>query len=178
MNAVDLRKNEYQIVKDRIEYNRSKTKDKRKDNAFISIKIIPEAKLLLAKYKYLSKRYATNENLNAALSVGMRQISELIGIPGVTFYWAWHSFANHARNVCKKSKDDVALALNHVDQSRKITDVYLEKDWAIIDEVQEAVLKMLRDLDNNQPKFHFQLQKLFKTRYNNLRVTFGMYFNC
>lgn len=178
MNAVDFRNGEYQIANNRLEYNRSKTKDKRKDNAFISINIIPEAQPLVMKYKDLPARYSTNENLNAALSSGMRQIAQLTGISGVTFYWARHSFANIARNICRKSKDDVALALNHVDQSRKITDVYLAKDWTIIDEVQESVMKLLRDLDKNQTTFYFQLQKLFKSKYNNLRVTFGVYLNC
>jgi hypothetical protein len=48
MNAVDfynLRKKE--IKNDRIEYNRAKTKGRRRDNAFISIKLIDEAKPIL-----------------------------------------------------------------------------------------------------------------------------------
>jgi hypothetical protein len=63
----------------------------------------------------------------------------------LTFYAARHTFGNLARNTCRKSKDDVALALNHVDQSHKVTDIYLEKDWKIVDEVQEAVLNLLRE---------------------------------
>jgi hypothetical protein len=57
----------------------------------------------------------------------MKVVSGLIENPGVTFYWARHSFGNLARNTCRKSKDDVALALNHVDHGRRTTDIYLEK---------------------------------------------------
>jgi hypothetical protein len=56
MNAADLHACDYQIIDDRIEYNRSKTKEKRRDRAFTSIKIIPEAEALLNKYRNLSKR--------------------------------------------------------------------------------------------------------------------------
>ncbi|MDB5148886.1 MAG: hypothetical protein JWQ57_2906 [Mucilaginibacter sp.] len=182
MNAADLHACDYQIIDHRIEYNRSKTKEKRRDRAFISIKIIPEAEALLNRYRDLSKRYRTRENLNAALSKGMRQIAGLTDIPGVTYYWARHSFANLARKSCRKSKDDVALALNHVDQARKTTDIYLAKDWSIIDEVQEAVVTLLRDLDGVKTKFCFHLQKLIKSKFNNLKFTFrfifGIYFNC
>jgi hypothetical protein len=73
---------------------------------------------------------------------------------GYPFYWGRHSFATIARNKCRKSKDDVALALNHVDETRKTTDIYIEKDWGILDEVQNAVISLLRDkpllMDINQ----------------------------
>lgn len=37
------------------------------------------------------------------------------------------------------------MALNHVDEGNKTTDIYIEKDWGIIDEVQTAVPKLLND---------------------------------
>lgn len=147
MNAVDF----YNYLNDadpdgsRLEYNRSKTTKVRKDNAFISIRIIPEARPLLRKYiGKLSSRYSTFRELDAALSKGMKQLQKTAGIPKVTFYWARHTFANLARNKCRMSKDDVALALNHVEEGNKITDIYLEKDWSIVDEVQKAVINLLR----------------------------------
>ena len=146
INAVDLYASKYILKDGRLEYNRSKTKSKRKDKAFISIKIPDEALPLLSKYKNeLPERYSSIGNLNAALSKGMNEISKLTGLPGITFYWSRHTFGNLARNTCRKSKDDVALALNHVDHGRKTTDIYLEKDWSIVDEVQEAVLNLFRD---------------------------------
>jgi len=62
---------------------------------------------------------------------------------GITFYWARHSFASIARNDCRFSKDDVALALNHVDNGHAVTDIYIAKDWSIVDEVQDAVIAKL-----------------------------------
>jgi hypothetical protein len=92
----------------------------------------------------------------------MKELHKITGIKEFTCYWARHSFGNIARNKCRKSKDDVALALNHVDHGRKTTDIYLEKDWSIIDEVQDAVLKLLRDLDKPEPaEIPFSSVRLF-----------------
>jgi integrase len=145
INATDL----YQcsaenIVGGRLEYNRSKTKRKRKDSAFISIKIPKEAETLLNKYLgYLPERYANVSGLDGALSKGMRQLCKIAELENVTFYWARHSFANIARNRCRYSKDDIALALNHVDDGHRVTDIYIDKDWSIVDEVQAAVIAVV-----------------------------------
>lgn len=149
INAVDLyyltKKN---IVNGRIEYNRSKTKGQRKDNAFISIKIIDEAKPLLEKYlEKLSKRYVNINGLNKALQMGMKQLKKITRIADLTLYWARHSFATIARNTCRMSRDDVSQALNHVDSDHRTTDIYIEKDWKIVDDVQYQVIACLRKLD-------------------------------
>ncbi|NGM63921.1 hypothetical protein G5B43_01445 [Sphingobacterium sp. SGR-19] len=48
INAVDLYQLSERDIRDgRVDYNRSKTEGKRKDNAFISIKIVEEARPLL-----------------------------------------------------------------------------------------------------------------------------------
>jgi len=146
INAVDL----YQITErdvrnGRLDYNRSKTQGKRKDNAFISIKIVDEAKPLLEKYLgKLRERYSSANALNWALCKGMEQLRKLTGIPELTLYWARHTFANTARNDCRMSKDDVALALNHVDEGNRTTDIYIAKDWKIVDDVQRKVIAQLR----------------------------------
>ncbi|WP_293297726.1 site-specific integrase [Pedobacter sp. UBA4863] len=145
INAVDIFKvDKSNIVGGRLEYNRSKTKDKRKDNAFISIKIVPQAKPLINKYVgSLCQRYSNIGSLNKALSAGMRELCKQLDINGITYYWARHTVGNLARNKCRMSKDDVALALNHVDRERRITDIYVDKDWSIIDELQEKVIQLL-----------------------------------
>jgi hypothetical protein len=83
------------------------------------------------------------------LSQGLRRIQKGAEIPDVTFYWARHSFATLARNACRKSKDDIAMALNHIDEGRKTTDIYIQKDWKIVDEVQSAVLELLNNQTEN-----------------------------
>lgn len=146
MNAADIYNLKPEnIVDGRIEYNRLKTQRRRKDKAFISIKIIQEALPILEKYiGKLDQRYTNSENLDRAVNRGLKKISNNIDeLPKITFYWARHSFGNIARNKCRKSKDDVALALNHVDNHHKTVDIYLDKDWTIVDEVQEAVVNLL-----------------------------------
>jgi len=146
MNAVDLYSlNPEDIRNGRVDYNRSKTKRKRKDNAFISIKAVDEAKPLLEKYiGHLRQRYSSIGCFNKALSKGMEQICRLTRLSGITFYWARHTFASVARNDCRVSKDDVALALNHVDEGNRTTDIYIAKDWRIVDDVQCKVIEPLR----------------------------------
>ncbi len=58
----------------------------------------------------------------------------------LTSYYARHSWATIARNDCKISKDDINLALNHVDNEMKVTDIYIAKDWTIIDEANRQVI--------------------------------------
>lgn len=153
MNAVDLYNLDgYDPQCTRLEYNRSKTSGLRDDGAFISIKIVPEARPLLEKYiGKLQSRYTTYNGLNTALSKGMKELRKITGIPDITFYWGRHTFATIARNKCKMDKDDIAEALNHVDGEHKITDIYIEKDWSIVDKVQAAVMKFFRNLSKPTP---------------------------
>lgn len=53
--------------------------------------------------------------------------------------------AKVARNACRMSKDDVALALNHIDEGHRTTDIYIAKDWCIVDEIQHKVVFLLRN---------------------------------
>ncbi|MBT2560068.1 site-specific integrase [Pedobacter sp. ISL-68] len=152
INAVDIFKvDKSNIVGGRLDYNRSKTKDKRKDNAFISIKVVAQAKPLINKYiGTISQRYGNIGSLNKALSAGMRELCKQIDAKGITYYWARHTVGNLARNKCRMSKDDVGLALNHVDQGKRVTDIYVDKDWSIIDELQERVLKLLEEKESDK----------------------------
>ena len=132
------------IVKNRVNYNRSKTRKRRKDSAFISINLISEASPLLFKHvNRLRDRYAESSNFNKALNKGLKEMGEAIGIPSLTMYCARHSFGSIARNECRFSKDDVAFALNHIDHTTRTTDIYIKPDWRIIDDVQFKVVSLL-----------------------------------
>jgi integrase len=100
MNAKDIYNLRHSdIGKNRINYNRSKTKGRRSDGAFISIKIINDAVPLLFKYlDRLRERYSESCNFNKALNKGLKEIGEAIGIPALTLYCARHSFGSIARN--------------------------------------------------------------------------------
>jgi hypothetical protein len=97
MNAVDIYNlDSGKINGDRLEYNRSKTTGMRRDDAFISIKIIPEARLLLERYiDVLNEKYATHTGLDEALSMGMKDLRGKTGISEFTFYWASYPNINN-----------------------------------------------------------------------------------
>ena len=162
MNAVDIYHTKSQNIRNgRIDYNRAKTKGRRKDRAFISIRIVEEAQPFIDKYlDILPSKYISHEGLDSALSKGMKDLRKLTGIPDITFYWARHSFASLARNSCRMSKDDVAVALNHVDEGHRTTDIYIAKDWKIVDEVQEKVVQLLRELDKQSEMKEVKVRKL------------------
>jgi hypothetical protein len=145
MNAVDLYKlPEDEIMLNRVDYNRSKTSSRRRDNAFISINIPDVAIPLYVKYAgKLQRRYCSHHSLDTALSKGMRAIGKELKYKELEFYDARHAFGDWARNICRFSKDDVGLALNHKDQTNSVTDYYVSKSWAIIDEVQKAVIRLI-----------------------------------
>ena len=108
MNAVDMLN--CRMVNGRIEYERQKTKDRRKDNAFISVYVHPLALPIINKYRDLSgknlfdfyKRYSNVRNLTKGIHRGMRSLCEELGIDYIQFYSARHSFATIARNECYK----------------------------------------------------------------------------
>lgn len=135
MNAKDIYLGTYKIIDGRIEYERSKTSERRADNAFISVSIPDEAKPLLQKYnpEYLKNKYKSHEGLLKGLSMGFKDT-------GFSFYDARHAFASIAVNICGFSFDKVERALNHFDESRVINR-YAARDWSIVDEVQAAVIE-------------------------------------
>jgi hypothetical protein len=96
--------------------------------------------------KYLgvpAQRYSTFENFDHALNEGLRIICKHLKIKRFTYYWARHTFGSIARNKAGMLLEDIAMALNHINEEHKVTDIYIEKDWSIIDKVQLSVLRYL-----------------------------------
>jgi hypothetical protein len=141
MNASDMFELPVKIG-ERLNYNRAKTRGRRKDKAFISVKVVDEARLLLDKYAgTLQKRYANKAGLNAAINHGLKKVSEVSGVPNIDFYDARHTVGSEARNTCRFSFEDVQIALNQ--KERTVTDTYVAPDWSTVDRVQLAVIKLL-----------------------------------
>ena len=146
MNAVDMLN--CRMVNGRIEYERQKTKDRRKDNAFISVYVHPLVLPIINKYRDLSgknlfdfyKRYSNVRNLTKGIHRGMRSLCEELGIDYIQFYSARHSFATIARNECDISKDDISLCLNH-SSGKTVTDTYIKQDFLRIDKVINKVVE-------------------------------------
>jgi len=140
-------------VKGRLVFDRFKT-----DRAY-SIKIEPEAKPIIEKYKsktkLLSLDYSDYLNFQKAINKGLKVICDSIqkeieknrieiDFPKkITSNWARHTWATIARNDCKINKDDVALCLGHEDQDNRVTDLYIKYDYSIIDEANRKVLDLV-----------------------------------
>jgi len=146
MNAVDMLN--CKMVNGRIEYERQKTKDRRKDNAFISVYVHPLALPIINKYRDPSeqhlfdfyKRYSNVRNLTKGIHRGMRSLCDELEIDYIQFYSARHSFATIARNECNISKDDISLCLNH-SSGKTVTDTYIKQDFSRIDKVISKVVE-------------------------------------
>jgi integrase len=137
-------------AKGRITYKRKKTRTRRRDSATMSIAVPDELLPYLEKYPSqtslfgFSGNYKNLEAFRKAIGKGMEQVRDLSGVPGVTSYYARHSWATIARNVCKISKDDIAFALNHVRRDTKVTDIYIEEDFSIVDRAIRKVLDKIK----------------------------------
>jgi hypothetical protein len=147
MNTVDLYNCD--SYKDgRITYNRKKTSTRRDDKALFSVKVPEIAIPLIEKYKdhthvrvfNFYRMYADRSTFNAAINKGLKIIGKRIGIDGLEHYAARHSWATIARNDLRIDKYVVHESLNHVDEKTKVTDIYTQKDWSIVDDANKAVI--------------------------------------
>lgn len=154
MNSVDMY--EAKTIRDNtIKYNRAKTKDRRSDNAYIEVKIHPVIEQLIKKYRGSNhvfsfyQRYKTSADLNRAINIGLKDIGKELDIASLQFYQARHTFATLSRNLMHFSKGDVDESLNHVG-SYDIADIYITKDFAIINENNFKLLDKVFDRKDNQ----------------------------
>lgn len=152
MNFADLYEAD-KLRNGRVIYERKKTKGRRQDNAYISIKVEPEAMQLLEKYKDKTgqrvfdfhNKYTTSHIFSSNVNKGLKKVATACKIEELlSTYYARHTWATVARNKCNVSKDDVDLALNHVDQGLKMADAYIEKDWSRIDLANRSVLDYIK----------------------------------
>lgn len=147
MDLFNMTKDCYDEETGRITYNRSKTKDKRKDKALSSIQVEPEIKELMSKYisKKNDKLFDFGDYLNGtifshAICNQIYYICEELEIKKkLSPYWFRHTWATIARNKCGVSKDDIDLCLNHIGNN-PMADVYIDYDWSIIDRANRKVL--------------------------------------
>lgn len=131
----------------RLEYCRTKTKNKKKDRAFISLPVPPEAQQIFDKYRDpegkrvfdLYKTFGTLVYARQCLFYGMKAMCKDLGIEPITFYAARHSFATIARNDCNVSMEDVALCLTHR-SGFNMTDTYVKPDFSRVDRVIRKVM--------------------------------------
>lgn len=148
INSADLY-NATQRSGDTIIYNRTKTKARRLDAAKMMVDI-PEIVLpLFEKYKdKTGKRlfnfyqyYADEKGFNKAINYGLKEIGELLEIDDLEYYAARHSWATIALNKIGIDKYTIHAALNHLDDSMKVTDIYIERDFVNENRANAKVVK-------------------------------------
>ena len=142
------------LTDERLTYNRSKTKGKRRDGALLSVAVLPQARPYVDKFRTgnrfnFSRTYKNDYTFNQAVNKGLKRVGAAVGIPGLQFYAARHSWATIARNDCNVAMDDVALALCHARNT--VTDIYVRRDFSRIDDANRKVLRLVFKQDLNQP---------------------------
>lgn len=144
-NSVDLYNATY--YKDGIfAYERTKTKDRRNDHAYIEISVHERIKPLFVKYRGndinvfdFSRRYRRYEDFNRAINIGLKEIASELNVERLQFYQFRHSVATIARNDLHFAKSDIDEMLNHVGDNR-IADIYIKKDFSLINEINRKVI--------------------------------------
>lgn len=136
INSADLY-NATEMKDNTIIYNRTKTKDRRLDGAKMMVDIPKIIQPIIDKYRdKTGKRlfnfyqyYCDEKGFNKAINYGLKEIGSILGIDDLEYYAARHSWATIALNKVSIDKYIVHAALNHIDDSMKVTDIYIERDF-------------------------------------------------
>ncbi len=132
-----------------ITYHRTKTKARRLDQAKMKVDIPRIVQPLFEKYKdKTGKRlfnfyqyYRDDKAFNKAINYGLKEIGAELGIDDLEYYAARHSWATIALNKVGIDKYTVHAALNHVDESMRVTDIYIERDFVNENKANAKVVK-------------------------------------
>ena len=87
--------------------------------------------------------HGSKDGTTAVVNRGLRKWAERNGVKPFTFGAARHSWASIARQKAKVEKATVDECLVHVGEFR-ITDIYAERAWDLLDEANEKVLALFR----------------------------------
>lgn len=148
INSADLY-NATEMKENTIIYNRTKTKARRLDAAKMMVDIPSIVKPLIDKYKdKTGKRlfnfyqyYADEKGFNKAINYGLKEIGAILEVDDLEYYAARHSWATIALNKVGIDKYIVHAALNHIDDSMKVTDIYIERDFVNENKANGKVVK-------------------------------------
>lgn len=130
-----------------ITYCRTKTKDRRNDKAKMVVRVHPLIKPLVEKYRgkervfNFSERFSSMVDLNRSINIGLKEIGKEIGIDDLQFYAARHTMATIAANEAGIDRWTVNLMLNHTDQSMRVTELYIKRDFSPINVANDKLMK-------------------------------------
>ena len=130
-------------------YNRTKTRARRLDGAKMMVDIPKIVQPLIDKYKdSTGKRlfnfyqyYGDEKTFNKAINYGLKKIGAILEVDDLEYYAARHSWATIALNKVGIDKYIVHAALNHIDDSMKVTDIYIERDFVNENKANTKVVK-------------------------------------
>ena len=148
INSADLY-NATEMKGNTIVYNRTKTKARRLDGAKMMVDIPKIVQPLIDKYKdSTGKRlfnfyqyYGDEKTFNKAINSGLKEIGSILEVDDLEYYAARHSWATIALNKVGIDKYIVHAALNHIDDSMKVTDIYIERDFVNENKANVKVVK-------------------------------------
>ena len=149
MNTADIyRIRKTDIADGVLTYRRAKTDSRRADKAEMRVRIEPEAEAVFARYSGtrsplgFDERYKDFKGFNWNVNKGLKEVGRLVGVSGLSSYFARHSWATIARNDCGVDRDTVNEALGHVSRD-KVTDIYIARDWRRVWDANRRVLDMV-----------------------------------
>ena len=137
INSVDLF-NATEYDGNTLTYYRTKTRDRRMDKAKMIVTVPKILHPLFEKYKDTTGKrifnfyqsYVNEKAFNKAINKGLKEIGSILKIEDLEYYAARHSWATIALNKVGVSKYVVHEALNHIDESMRVTDIYIERDFS------------------------------------------------
>lgn len=132
-------------------YNRIKTKNRRTDNAEMRVVIPPCIEPYVdrltdetgRRWLKLWTLHPDKDRVNSKINRWLRIWQRRNNAPDFTLYATRHSWATIARNKAKVDKATVDECLAHSGEL-KMADIYVEKDWALINEANKKVLALFQ----------------------------------
>lgn len=132
INIVDLCRLQSVTADGRVEYRRAKT------HRLYSIKVEPEAMEIIQRHRGKGQLLDILDRCSDYRHYAMRLNNNLHALlPGLTTYWARHSWATIAASL-DIPKETIAAALGHGGNS--VTDIYIDFDRRKVDEANRRVL--------------------------------------
>lgn len=141
INTVDLfnmKKSDYRHGA--ICYKRAKTRNSRRDEAYIEMRVEPFIRSTFNKYlapeddEYLfafHKRYCDSDSFSANVNNGIKKICKDMGIPKEDYYCVYtfrHTWGTIAQNDCDANLYEVAFGMNH-SHGMNVTRGYVKIDF-------------------------------------------------
>lgn len=138
-------------IKDgKIIYYRTKTRTRRANKAKICIKVPPELKPLIIKYRDKTGKRAFNfyqlysncKVFTAQVNKGLRKIGKEIGFEKMTSYTLRRTWATIAWYYCGIRDDIIDFALGHSPaKSSQLAHIYITENWDIADAANHKVIE-------------------------------------